>query len=121
MLMICEYRNVFSAYRDLRLWICHLECWVSMAYPCRPFLQPSKARLVSHPEHGQHGGRFPLLSEMLNNSETVCLRFAGRDLPLYHSMPLQQSLPRRASALLIAKSTCPHIAVGSAFDHLWLG
>ena len=42
-----------------------------MAYPYRPFLQPSKARLVLHPELGRPGGRFPLQSEMLQISETV--------------------------------------------------
>ena len=35
-------------------------------------------------------------------------------------MLLQQSLPQQASTSLIAKSTYRHIAVGNAFDHLWL-
>ena len=89
-----------------------------MACPCIPFLQPSKARPVSHPELDQRAGRFHLLSGMLNISETMYLMFAGGDLPLYHSMPLQQSLPQRASASLTAKSTYHHTAVGNAFGHL---
>ena len=41
------------------------------------------------------------------------------DLQSNHPMPLQQSLPQRASTSLIARSTYRHIAVGNAFDHLW--
>ena len=41
------------------------------------------------------------------------------DLQSNHPMPLQQSLPQRASTSLIARSTYRHIAVGNASDHLW--
>lgn len=92
-----------------------------MAYPCRPFLQPSKVRPVSHPELGRHAGRFPLLSETLNISETMCQIFAAGGLPPFHSMPLQQSLPRRVSTLPTAENTCRHTVVGSVFDHLLIG
>lgn len=91
-----------------------------MAYPYRPFLQPSKARLVLHPELGRPVGRFPPLSETVNISETVCVRFAERNLPLCHSMPLQQSLLLLALISPIAENTCRHIAVDSVFDRLWV-
>ena len=89
-----------------------------MAYPYRLFQQPNIARPVLHPELGQRAGRFHLLSEIDKVSETMYLIIAGRDQPSYRPIPLQQSLPRRASASLVAKNTCRHIAVGSAFDHL---
>ena len=43
----------------------------------------------------------------------------GTDLQSNRPMPLQQSLPQRVSASLVARSTYRHIAVGNAFDHLW--